>query len=124
MRIYISGKWEERELVKQIYRRLEKAGHTITCDWTNHTEEDDGYPTQYAEDDIEGVRTADLFIGLFLTDHSYKGALVELGVALGRPVPVYIIGHAIDSCLFADALGVTKFETIDDCLEALKCSTP
>lgn len=121
MRIYVSGKWEDREAVRELQKALIKMGHEITVDWTYHEKDDVGYPRTYAQDDIWGVRDAQVYVGLFLKENNYKGALVELGVALGlMDKRVYIIGHAIDSCLFIHHPLVTQVESIEELLGLLR----
>ncbi len=116
MNFYVAGKWEERAEVKKLMNILKSKGHEITMDWTVHEHADDGYPEQYSVDDIEGVEKAEAFVGLFINPNSYKGALVELGVALTRCDMVYIIGHAVDSCIFINPAMVDQFDTIEDFL--------
>ncbi len=117
MKIYVASKWEERHEVKDLMCSLIARGHEITCDWTNHNYGDAGYPVQYAQDDVTGVLEADIFIGLFINEHNYRGALIEMGVALGSNSPVYIVGHAIDSCMFTHHPYVLMFNTVDDLLK-------
>ena len=35
MRVYVAGKWQDREMVREIMDDLENMGHEITVDWTN-----------------------------------------------------------------------------------------
>ena len=116
MRFYIAGKWEEREAVKGLMLALEWMGHSITVDWTIHETSDKGYPQQYAIDDVEGVKQCDVYVGRFINKNNYKGALVEMGIALGLDKQVWIIGHAIDSCIFTQYPGVLPFEGDDEVL--------
>ncbi len=118
--IYVAGKWQERERIRGIHRALRGLGHKITVDWTGHEEDDTEFPSGYAVEDVRGVQNADLFIGLFANKHEYKGALVEMGVALGLNIPVYIIGHAIDSCVFSAHPLVHTFDSLDELLNELK----
>lgn len=111
MKIYVAGKWEEREEVRKLQQQLRHLGHQITVDWTWHERDDPGFPTQYAVDDIKGVIACNAYVGIFKNGLSYKGALVEMGVALACGKMVFIIGHAIDSCLFVSHPSVQKFET-------------
>lgn len=117
MRFYVAGKWEDRYNVRLVQTILINHGHEITCDWTPHGEDDLGYPSGYAIEDINGVVSADMYIGLFRDKYDYKGALVEMGVALGCGIPVYIAGDAIDSCLFVYHPLVKKFDTIEELLK-------
>lgn len=114
MRIYVAAKWEEKEQARDIMRQLEEAGHTITYDWTQCLVPD----LAQAQKDYKGVIMADAFVGLFERDLAYCGALVEFGIALGRGIPCYLIGHAIDvergKCIFSQLSGVQH--GIDDLL--------
>lgn len=100
MKFYVAGKWEDRDSVKEIMNYLEQQGHTITCDWTRHEYSDNKSMERYALDDMQGVLDADVFVGLFVKDLNYKGALVELGMAMASGKKVIIVGNAISSCIF------------------------
>jgi len=119
MRFYVAGKWEDRENVRVIQNALVEMGHEISCDWTWHEKEDPGYPHQYSIDDIQGVKDAHFYIGLFEGDFNYKGALVELGAALALEKPCYIIGRGIDGCMFVNHPLVIRCETISDFLSEI-----
>lgn len=107
MRIYVASKFEEAERVRRLHALLRRHGHTITYDWTQCAIAD---RTQ-AEADMEGVREAEAFVGLFEKDLNYCGAVAEFGMACIIGIPCYLIGHAIDvsrgtksKCIFT-ALG-------------------
>ena len=36
MKIYVAGKYQDRDRVRSIYQLLRENGHEITIDWTNH----------------------------------------------------------------------------------------
>lgn len=118
MKFYVAGKYQERDCVRLVFKELEALGHIITVDWTNH----DIYPNDaveqklglFAHDDIEGVREADAFIGCLLNDHVYKGLWCEMGAALALGKPVYLVGSAGDSCIFANHKLVKKFKTFQE----------
>ncbi len=118
-KIYVAGKWEERERVSEIMGMLRRAGFGITCDWTNHKYSDVGYPEQYCNDDLQGVKAADLFLGIFVTDYHYRGALVEMGIALGAGIPVWLYGDKQNSCIFSHHHTVRKFNDWGKLVEAL-----
>ena len=109
MRIYVAAKWEEKDAARHIMSMLEGYGHTITYDWTQCATCD----TAQAEADRLGVMTADAFVGLFARDLKYQGALTEFGMACARAIPCYLVGHAIDSCIFTK-LPTVYHLTIDD----------
>ena len=116
MKIYVAGKYQDRVRVKSIHQEIRRIGHEITLDWTNHNI----YPNDavagklkgFAKDDVWGVKEADLFIGLMTEKYEYKGLWVEMGVALGKGIPVWIIGSAGDSCIFMNHPLVTRFSGI------------
>ncbi len=71
MKIYVAGRWKEREKVKQVMEMFESRGHIITCDWTNHIaperiEKGDGCFSEghktYAQEDLEGVQSCDVLV--------------------------------------------------------------
>jgi nucleoside 2-deoxyribosyltransferase len=105
LKIYIAGKWEERKKVAHLMELFRIIGHKITCDWTTHE-----YPTEnikdklrdYAVTDIRGVADCDVFIFYAISQLGYRGAFCEMGAALALGKPVFIIGDAIDSCIFTD----------------------
>lgn len=96
MNIYVAAKWEDRLRARVYMHLLEDAGHTITYDWTECT---DFSPAQ-ASRDKQGVMEADALVFIAVDNLNYKGALVEMGIAVGRGIPIYIVGKAIDECLF------------------------
>lgn len=106
-RIYVAAKWEEKDEARQVMSQLEAHGHTITYDWTSCLLAD----LAQAQADLKGVLDADAFVGIFERDLPYCGALVEFGMALGRGIPCYLIGHAIDvergRCIFTQLPNVT-----------------
>lgn len=115
MKIYVSGKWEDRANVKLLYAVLRHAGHTITCDWTTHD-----YPQRnakkvlqgYATDDIRGVTVADLVICLFRRRLPYRSAFIEMGAALALSKPVYVLGKTQDACIFMNHPLVKQYDTL------------
>lgn len=123
MKIYVAGKWEDRQRISHIMRILEGMGEEITCDWTHHEYEDESYPDQYAVDDAEGVKGADLYIGVFLDDYQYRGALVEMGIALGVGIPIWLYGSKQDNCIFSHHPSVRKFTEWSQLVESLVALT-
>ena len=119
MKIYVAGKWEDHEQCRSIMTELELAGHTITYDWTDHKFEDEGYPNHYCQNDIRGAKDCDcLFFNAF-NERNYRGALVEMGIALGLDKYVFLLGHGIDSCIFIHSPLVRQFETVTDAINAI-----
>lgn len=96
MKIYVATKWEEAPRAQEVMRQLKEAGHTITYDWTRQEQES----TSQAIADWEGVMSADALVLIVEKKLYYKGAWVEFGLAAARQIPIYVIGHAGDKCLF------------------------
>lgn len=120
MRIYIAGKYQEREYVRRLMDKLEKMGHTITCDWTDQIlYPPDKITSRNAIDDINGIRECDVYIGVFINKHNYRGAFVEMGAALMAGKPTYILGSTEESMVFMWHPLVGMFDTEGELLEAL-----
>lgn len=92
MRIYVATKFENAVRAQEIAKQLEQAGHTITYPWWLN----DQINVEQASLDFWGVCAADAFVLLVDGDYRYSGALTEFGIALGRGIPVYLVGHALD----------------------------
>lgn len=96
MRVYVAGKWEEKERVREVQQQLIAAGHTISYDWTTAT----ANSREQAENDVAGVLNADAFVGVFEKDLRYSGAIAEMGMAIANGASIYILGNAIDTNIF------------------------
>ena len=121
MKIYVAGKYQERQYVRYLMSQLVEMGHTITCDWTDQSI----YPPDYitfrsAVDDINAIRDCDIYIGIFLHKLAYRGSLVEMGAALISGKPTYILGHAFDGFVFIYHPLVRVFDTEEELLDALR----
>ena len=110
MKFYVAGKWEDRKTVRKLMDKIQDFGHAITYDWTKDEETDEGYPIVNAINDTRGVQICDAYVGRFIDKNEYKGALVEFGIALGLNKRIFIIGHAVDSCIFTNHPAVQRFE--------------
>lgn len=109
MRIYVAGKWEEKERVREVMAQLVAAGHAITHDWTQEPDascEQD--LTDHAEWDVGGVLEADAFVGVFEKKLPYSGAATELGMAIACDIPIYIMGNGMDNNVFVHLPKIQK----------------
>lgn len=97
MKIYVAGKWEDKSTVQKVQRLLRSVGHRITFDWT--TVEDENLSVQ-AMHDMQGVLKADALVFVAYEDYGFRGAYVELGMALMKGISVYVLGTGIDKCIF------------------------
>lgn len=94
MKIFVAGKFEEKERVRRAMTFLKSKGHEITCDWTQATLEGltdielRAHYRKHARIDMQGVEEAELFV-LLLHEHG-KGLWTELGMALMKHIPVIV----------------------------------
>jgi len=118
MKIYVAAEYRNREIVRNIHKELRQLGHEITCDWTDSSPYE---PISVrAQNDVKGVRDAELLIIFMPVPHDYTGTWVEMGIALGGDIPVYIIGRVSESFVFVNHPLVSSFENIQDCMKRLK----
>jgi len=116
-KIYFAGKWEERKIIRSLMNAIESAGHEITWDWTG--EEEGADLMKHAVADIIGVQSADIYIVLAKRDLDYKGAYCEFGAALGLNKPVFVIGDAMNSCIFIHHPLVTTVDFLQEALDII-----
>ena len=98
----MSAKYCERTRARKLMAELERQGHRITVDWTNHTKEDTESLREYAIEDIKGATRAKVSIFIMERYHKYKGCWVEMGAALAKGRRVIILGKAGNSCVFVN----------------------
>ena len=114
MRVYVAGKFEEKEAVRAAQAALRARGHIISYDWTEH-EIATADHAACAEADLNGVLDADAL--LLLWHPSLRGGLVELGAALCSCVYVIVVGcpplHEQPNVFFHH-LGVRHVATVED----------
>ena len=123
MKVYVAGKWQDREYIRRIHSLLKEQGHEITLDWTTHDFDSRGViatPKELAEiaiEDVKGALEANIFIGIMLQEHYYKGLWVEFGICLSRDIPILIVGSHGDSCIFMNHPNVTKLDSLEELIE-------
>lgn len=120
MKIYIATKLENAAQHNHVRDELALCGIKLTYDWTVHGSVKDCDPariTEVATAELEGVRRADMVVGLL---PGGRGTHSELGAAvvLGKPVALYssVPGHfsnGADTCAFYWAPTVTRFSALD-----------
>ena len=125
MRIYVAGKYAEKEEARRVMELIRQRGHTISYDWTQHKEDRTPENLLKAADlDVQGVVTADLVFMLF-TDpkYAYRGTFTELGAALATKKRICIVcPHEQASCrenCFFYASGIEHYATLQEALDRL-----
>jgi nucleoside 2-deoxyribosyltransferase len=138
MKVYLAGRFDERERIREMQGVLRERGHEITLDWTTHDPiarygERPELARVYAQEDLQGVMEADVFI--FLTAASVgTGTHVELGVAIGEFVTtgkprIYVIGEHTSRSIMYFYPAVERRESFEAVLDeigglAIKARTP
>jgi len=137
MKFYIASTFSLISKIIEIEEQLEKMGHEITVKWWRRAYGSDGsqntndlkkvfasYSWQefMSKPEVEytyhsdktGILDADGFI--FVADElprKFNGASVELGMALQREIPCYLIGELEPSCLFYPLIKIDSVLSIE-----------
>jgi nucleoside 2-deoxyribosyltransferase len=124
MKLYIAASSQEE--AKAVAKLCLADGHEITSSWL---EEDfskthlytDSDKQRIAEVDVDDVLLADALVLLPSPRRIPGGKFVEVGVAIGRNKPVFILGHRENLLMYH---GLTKtFDSAEDFLKYLKLSS-
>ena len=110
MKFYIACRFTKKEEVRQLQQKLAALGHEIAYDWTTHKDmrpfdKNQKIASEYAHNDIEGVRASDVFIALCDYSEGGVGMHTEIGAAIsskiehGKP-EIYIVGTTNTEALF------------------------
>lgn len=125
MKVYVAGKFEKKDQIIDLYRKLESLGHEISYDWTTHKNikpyiENQEIAKKYAENELNGIAKSDIFI--YLAEENGHTLPMELGAALmlaktkSKPI-IYAVGEFNDcSPWFFNPL----VERVNDIQTALK----
>jgi len=128
MKIYVAARFQDKEKVKEIYKKLKDRGHTISGDWTNHThtkpyKENQELSKEYSIEDMNNILNCDVFI-LLTNQEPGIGSTTELGGALAlyiknKSPKVYIVGDNLDGNMFYFHPEVNVKSTLEEVLEDL-----
>lgn len=120
MKIYVAGNYSEDKLrCRSLMAELKNAGHEITEDWTD-PKYNNAPHVLCCQVDVEGIRNADCIVFCAIFDRKYRGAFVEMGMALALGKPVYVLGNAIDTCVFTAHPLVRKFQSFYELIEVVE----
>ena len=92
-KIFVSGKYNDKRLIRKKLNKLRSQGHEITYDWTSKPEtKNKNDLTKEAVLEVLAIKASDVHV-LILDDknYSYRGTFAELGcsVGLGKNIMVY-----------------------------------
>lgn len=118
--VYVAGKWEDRKRAKVCMQKAEGCGLKVVLDWTNHEENGEEALRKWSQLEVEAIRKCSTAIFLFDWQAHYRGALVELGVALALKKRVVIVGCEADACAFCFHPSVERVTTFDKAIELLR----
>ncbi len=122
MKFYIAGKFEEKEVVLELYERVRALGHDVSYDWTTHVKvkpfaEHIEQVREYAENELTAILDSDVFV--YLTHERGTTLHMEFGAALakaqsGRSIQIFAVGeHNNRSPWYFHPL-VERVETVDE----------
>ena len=86
---YVASRFDNKSEVNVIQATLQAAGYILTYDWTLHEGTDDKNKREYGIADTAGVRQADFLVVCW---PGRTGTKIEIGIALGQKIPVFILG--------------------------------
>lgn len=122
MKVYLAGRFHEKDFMRNAQEMLRAKGHEISWDWTKH-KNIRPYPEhleeaeEQASADIQGVKDCDIFI--LLSDEAGRGMYVELGVAVALQKKIFIVGEHNTNCLFYFLLFIIRKDTLEDVLKVI-----
>lgn len=107
---YISAKWEDAKLVKELHKIIKSHGHNYSSEWVNADAAkpyDSNIPLSEANAirDINGVINSDVYIILTnknkrgLGKYIEEGGAITLAVIKGSPL-IYVIGTNVNESQF------------------------
>lgn len=116
---YVGSAFGNKEAVREAQSALVAAGHGVTHDWTPEDSagladaELNAYQQRCGWDDVRGVERADFMLAL---NHSAAcGLWWECGIALGRRIPVVVVGGG-KWTIFMELPGVYRVKTLEDAI--------
>lgn len=99
-KLYVAGKWGNKEKINKVIKELVKKGYTITHNWTKvEGQEYDKTSKEQtlkhnrccASLDVDAVKEADCVLAIMDDpDYAYRGTFCEIGVALGQEKKIIV----------------------------------
>lgn len=128
MNIYVAARFNEKDMVQDLYRELTGMGHKITADWTKHANvkpynEHPEKAGAYSVEDLDGVLNSDVFI--YITSLEVGAGLsAELGAALashartGLP-KIFVVGDYAATNAFHYHPYINRVANINEAIDKL-----
>lgn len=122
MNIYIAAPWKHKQSAIETSDRVESVGHTVVSNWfrndydANVYEAPEKIMATEAERDIVELSRAEAVI--YLNIEKSEGKATELGFAIARSIPVFVIGGKQNN-VFLHTHFVTHCFDLEDALERI-----
>jgi nucleoside 2-deoxyribosyltransferase len=120
MKVYIAAPWTHKADAARTAAMLEAAGHEVTKRWWEHREvpgyltddhANDGELREQAEEDVQGVCDADVFV--LLNYAKSEGKAVETGVAIACGIPIIVVGRRSNLFHYLSVVVVTSVDALN-----------
>lgn len=123
VKIYVAASMVEKELAAYYMEKLTASSrYEIACDWTKTQDTDQtvrrGQKVEASLRDLKGVDECDVF-WLLAPKEGGAGCWLEMGYALAKSVPMYVVSGAVDRTIFASLPGIARFAEHDEALQYL-----
>jgi hypothetical protein len=127
MKFYVASSITNKERVRDMFQALERAGHSITVDWTetdtvpeDKRNNESDHIRAISKRDFDGILNADAFV-LLSEPADGRSMYVELGVAIARHATVgkpeiFVLGAISDQSVFYFHPAVRRVQTVDEIL--------
>lgn len=130
MKVYVAGKFEQKDLVREVYSRLKDLNFEIAYDWTVHKsikpyEDNSMLASEFCNNELNAILFCDVF--LYLIDEKGTTSLMEFGAALilsnsnlGKKPIIYAVGKYNSSSPWFFNSNVVRKNSIDDVFSDLE----
>jgi len=93
IKFFVAASWFDKDKASDMaYIISMRYGWQCTSYWWKH--EDPKHRLSYAIEDLKNLREAD-YLFVYNGEHKTTGKLIEIGVALGLGIPVFVYGNKI-----------------------------
>lgn len=128
MKVYIAAKFEKKEIVLELVKKLAQKGHEFSYNWTTHKSikpyfQNIDLATIYSNNELNGIANSDVFI--YIPEYKGHTLHMEFGAALilakiyGKPSKIYAVGEFNkDSPWLVNPLVIRK-DSVEEVLEEL-----
>ncbi len=128
-KVYVVGKFEQKEKVREVYAKLNEIGYKVSYDWTQHKpikpySENPELANEYAENEMKAISESDVLI--YLSTKEGTTSKLEVGGAMllkfiGRkPKFIFLVGEYNSASPWFMNKIVKKFDSVEEMIEELK----